>query len=123
MHPDLAVDPLGILRPATKLTHTLPLVIHIHLQLLLLFFIKPFNFLIKRDHVFVLIKKIRLVHTHHLQELGVDFMSNKRGELTLQQMNHCLQIAHATSLAPLTTYTLSHHLLICLHLLSVLEIS
>ncbi|KAI7748793.1 hypothetical protein M8C21_013654, partial [Ambrosia artemisiifolia] len=26
MHPDLAVDPLGILRPATKLTHTLPLV-------------------------------------------------------------------------------------------------
>ena len=28
MHPDLAVDPLGILRPATKLTHTLPLVIY-----------------------------------------------------------------------------------------------
>ncbi|KAI7729472.1 hypothetical protein M8C21_020379 [Ambrosia artemisiifolia] len=26
LHPDLAVDPLGILRPATKLTHTLPLV-------------------------------------------------------------------------------------------------
>ncbi|KAJ0788011.1 putative poly(A)-specific ribonuclease [Helianthus annuus] len=26
MHPDLAVDPLGILRPDTKLTHTLPLV-------------------------------------------------------------------------------------------------
>ncbi|CAI9297827.1 unnamed protein product [Lactuca saligna] len=26
MHQDLAVDPLGILRPATKLTHTLPLV-------------------------------------------------------------------------------------------------
>ncbi|KVI03535.1 Endonuclease/exonuclease/phosphatase [Cynara cardunculus var. scolymus] len=26
MHPDLAVDPLGILRPATKLTHSLPLV-------------------------------------------------------------------------------------------------
>ncbi|XP_076951804.1 carbon catabolite repressor protein 4 homolog 2-like [Bidens hawaiensis] len=26
MHPDLAVDPLGILRPITKLTHTLPLV-------------------------------------------------------------------------------------------------
>ncbi|KAI3694576.1 hypothetical protein L1987_77543 [Smallanthus sonchifolius] len=26
MHPDLAVDPLGILRPANKLTHTLPLV-------------------------------------------------------------------------------------------------
>ncbi|XP_076936469.1 carbon catabolite repressor protein 4 homolog 1-like [Bidens hawaiensis] len=26
MHPDLAVDPLGILRPTTKLTHTLPLV-------------------------------------------------------------------------------------------------
>lgn len=26
MHPDLAVDPLGILRPATKLTHQLPLV-------------------------------------------------------------------------------------------------
>ncbi|XP_076921998.1 carbon catabolite repressor protein 4 homolog 1-like [Bidens hawaiensis] len=26
MHPDLAVDPLGILRPAAKLTHTLPLV-------------------------------------------------------------------------------------------------
>ncbi|KAI3830125.1 hypothetical protein L1987_04259 [Smallanthus sonchifolius] len=26
IHPDLAVDPLGILRPATKLTHTLPLV-------------------------------------------------------------------------------------------------
>ncbi|KAJ0769171.1 putative poly(A)-specific ribonuclease [Helianthus annuus] len=27
LHPDLAVDPLGILRPTTKLTHTLPLVI------------------------------------------------------------------------------------------------
>ncbi|KAL8236590.1 hypothetical protein R6Q59_017671 [Mikania micrantha] len=26
LHPDLAVDPLGILRPDTKLTHTLPLV-------------------------------------------------------------------------------------------------
>ncbi|KAJ0815683.1 putative poly(A)-specific ribonuclease [Helianthus annuus] len=26
MHPDLAVDPLGILRPTAKLTHTLPLV-------------------------------------------------------------------------------------------------
>ncbi|XP_076916777.1 carbon catabolite repressor protein 4 homolog 1-like [Bidens hawaiensis] len=26
MHPDLAVDPLGIVRPDTKLTHTLPLV-------------------------------------------------------------------------------------------------
>ncbi|XP_071726675.1 carbon catabolite repressor protein 4 homolog 1-like isoform X2 [Rutidosis leptorrhynchoides] len=26
VHPDLVVDPLGILRPATKLTHTLPLV-------------------------------------------------------------------------------------------------
>lgn len=26
MHPDLAVDPLGILRPAAKLSHTLPLV-------------------------------------------------------------------------------------------------
>ncbi|XP_024968489.1 carbon catabolite repressor protein 4 homolog 1-like isoform X3 [Cynara cardunculus var. scolymus] len=26
MHPELAVDPLGILRPASKLTHTLPLV-------------------------------------------------------------------------------------------------
>lgn len=26
MHPELAVDPLGILRPATKLTHQLPLV-------------------------------------------------------------------------------------------------
>lgn len=26
MHPDLAIDPLGILRPASKLTHQLPLV-------------------------------------------------------------------------------------------------
>lgn len=26
MHPDLAMDPLGILRPATKLMHQLPLV-------------------------------------------------------------------------------------------------
>lgn len=26
LHPDLAVDPLGILRPASKLTHQLPLV-------------------------------------------------------------------------------------------------
>uniref|UniRef100_A0A251USE4 Uncharacterized protein n=1 Tax=Helianthus annuus TaxID=4232 RepID=A0A251USE4_HELAN len=25
LHPDLVVDPLGILRPTTKLTHTLPL--------------------------------------------------------------------------------------------------
>ena len=31
MHPDLAVDPLGILRPATKLTHTLPLVTHLYI--------------------------------------------------------------------------------------------
>lgn len=27
LHPDLMVDPLGILRPHTKLTHQLPLVI------------------------------------------------------------------------------------------------
>lgn len=27
LHPDLAVDPLGILRPPSKLTHQLPLVI------------------------------------------------------------------------------------------------
>lgn len=27
LHPDLMVDPLGILRPYTKLTHQLPLVI------------------------------------------------------------------------------------------------
>jgi CCR4-NOT transcription complex subunit 6 len=26
LHPDLAVDPLGILRPPSKLTHQLPLV-------------------------------------------------------------------------------------------------
>ena len=26
MHPELAVDPLGILRPVSKLTHRLPLV-------------------------------------------------------------------------------------------------
>ena len=100
MHPDLAVDPLGILRPATKLTHTLPLVTHLYIFCYFLVFLYiPDSSIVEfesDDHGSVF---YRLVHTHLLQELELILvMSNKRGEWILLQMNLCLQIVHGTSL-------------------------
>ena len=103
LHPDLAVDPLGILRPLSKLTHQLPLVqLGYHGSYQLVSFFSPSWLWLWTEDLHV----HRSVHTHLLRGWLVLVMIwiTSEGGWTPRQMSHCSQIAQGISLVPSITY-------------------
>lgn len=102
LHPDLGVDPLGILRPPSKLTHQLPLVhLSYHTSSQLFSFVFPWPWLWTEN-----LLAHRSVHTRLLRGWLVLVMIwiTSEGGWTPRQMSHCSQIARGISLVPLITY-------------------
>ena len=103
LHPDLAVDPLGILRPLSKLTHQLPLVqLGYHGSYQLVSFFSPSWLWLWTEDLLV----HRSVHTRLLRGWLVLVMIwiTSEGGWTPRQMSHCSQIAQGISLVPSITY-------------------